>query len=284
ELRHNWPDAAEQVLEANNQLPPMTLRVNRTKCSRDEYLQRLVLAGISCAPLKWSSEAIGLEHPVDVEQLPEFQAGFVSVQDVAAQFAARLVDVRQGHRVLDACAAPGGKTSHILESNSSLEEMVAVDVDPARVARISQNLARLGLQATVVTGDLMNPGEWWDGRLFDRILLDVPCSATGVIRRHPDIKILRRPNDVDTLSDTQRELLEMGWSMLAPSGMLVYSTCSVLPKENHEQIETFIESRADVQEKSIETDWGIKCSHGRQILPGESLMDGFYYACLLRTG
>jgi 16S rRNA (cytosine967-C5)-methyltransferase len=161
--------------------------------------------------------------------------------------------------------------------------MVAVDIDSARVARISQNLARLGLQATVVTGDLMNPGEWWDGRLFDRILLDVPCSATGVIRRHPDIKILRRPNDVETLSGTQRELLEMGWSMLAPGGMLVYSTCSVLPKENHEQIETFIESHPDVQEKSIECDWGIKCSHGRQILPGKLLMDGFYYACLLRT-
>lgn len=284
ELHHNWPDAAEQVLEANNQLPPMTLRVNRTKCSRDEYLQKLVLAGVFGAPLKWSPEAIGLEHPVDVEQLPEFQAGFVSVQDVAAQFAARLVDVRPGHRVLDACAAPGGKTSHILESNSSLEEMVAVDIDPARVARISQNLARLGLQATVVTGDVMNPGEWWDGRLFDRILLDVPCSATGVIRRHPDIKILRRPSDVETLSCTQRELLEMGWSMLAPGGMLVYSTCSVLPKENHEQIETFIGSHPDVREKSIEHGWGIKCSHGRQILPGESLMDGFYYACLLRTG
>lgn len=282
ELQQHWPGHAEGICLANNALPPMVLRVNRKKCTRDRYLEMLKIKGLEASPIEFGPDAVHLIKPLNVGALPGFQEGLVSVQDGAAQFAAYLLETKPGHRVLDACAAPGGKTAHILELNASLKELVAVDIDAQRVIRISENLGRLELEATVVVGDLLNHSAWWDGQLFDRILLDAPCSATGVIRRHPDIKILRRPGDIPVLSKKQKKFLEVGWAMLAPGGMLVYSTCSVLPNENHEQIRHFMKSHPDAQERAIEQDWGRRCPSGRQTLPGESGMDGFYYARLLK--
>ncbi|MGH8551615.1 MAG: 16S rRNA (cytosine(967)-C(5))-methyltransferase RsmB [Methylococcales bacterium] len=282
ELQRFWPDHAEAICAANNTLPPMVLRVNRKRCSRDEYLEILKAEVVQAFPVEFSPEAVQLVDAVDVERLPGFHAGLVSVQDCAAQFAARLIDAKAGHRVLDACAAPGGKTAHILESATSLQEMVAIDINPNRAARITQNLDRLGLKATVFAADVLDRSSWWDGELFDRILLDVPCSATGVIRRHPDIKLLRQPEDIEAVSETQQNLLAAAWSMLAPGGLLVYATCSVLAQENHEQIARFMESHNDAREIPIESIRGIRCPYGSQILPGGSGMDGFYYARLSR--
>ncbi|MGR9108032.1 MAG: 16S rRNA (cytosine(967)-C(5))-methyltransferase RsmB, partial [Gammaproteobacteria bacterium] len=282
ELRRCWPEQAEAICEANHLEPPMVLRVNRRRGSRDRYLQLLQSEGLAAAATEFNEDAVVLHQAVDVARLPGFDEGLVSVQDGAAQFAAYLIDAKPGQRVLDACAAPGGKTAHLLELNPSLAEMVAVDINPERASRIAQNLERLGLTARIVTADLLDFSAWWDRRLFDRILLDAPCSASGVIRRHPDIKILRRPEDLAILSDKQEKLLAACWSMLAPGGRLVYATCSVLSQENHEQIARFMKSHEDARENPIEQRWGIRCPVGRQILPGESGMDGFYYACLSR--
>lgn len=281
-LRRYWPQHLDEICEANNTLPPMVLRVNRKKCDRDAYLKMLNSAEMDASTLEFTPDALLLAKPVDVERLPGFSEGLVSVQDAAAQFAAYLLDSQSGERILDACAAPGGKTAHILERVPSLQEVWALDIDAERAARISANLKRLGLEATVRTGDLLDPSVWWDGRPFERILLDAPCSATGVIRRHPDIKVLRRPSDIDVLAETQQKLLESAWRMLAPGGVLVYSTCSVLSQENHEQIARFMKSHPEAEEIPIEARWGIACPFGRQILPGQSGMDGFYYARLSR--
>ncbi|MGH8560228.1 MAG: 16S rRNA (cytosine(967)-C(5))-methyltransferase RsmB [Methylococcales bacterium] len=282
ELHRSWGEFADAICAENNSLPPMVLRVNRTRCTQEDYIRMLKAADLDAFPIEFNPDGVHLAKAVDVEKLPGFYEGLVSVQDGAAQFAARILGAQAGHRVLDACAAPGGKTAHILELTPGLAEMVAIDVHPERAADISRNLDRLGLKATVLAGDLLDRSAWWDGRLFDRILLDVPCSATGVIRRHPDIKVLRRPEDIPVLADRQEKMLEAGWSMLAPAGLLVYSTCSVLRQENHEQIERFMKSHDNVLERPIEANRGIRCPVGRQILPGESGMDGFYYACLSR--
>src|SRR5690606_2109725 len=198
----------------------------------------------------------------------------------AAQQAAALLDVPDGGRVLDACAAPGGKTCHLLERYPAMGELVALDIAPERLARIDDNLHRLGLAATVLAGDASRPGQWWDGRLFDRILLDAPCSGGGVIRRHPDIKWLRRADDLPALAATQRRLLEALWPLLRPGGKLVYATCSVLPEENDQVIAGFLAAQPAASVQPIEKDWGIQQANGRYILTGESGMDGFYYGCL----
>ncbi len=283
ELHRSWPSHAEAICVENNRLPPMALRVNRTRCTRDDYIHRLKASDLDAFPVAFNPDGVHLANAIDVEKLPGFYEGLVSIQDGAAQFAARILGAQTGHRVLDACAAPGGKTAHILELTPGLGEMVAIDIHPERAADISSNLDRLGLQATVLAGDLLDRSAWWDGRLFDRILLDVSCSATGVIRRHPDIKVLRRPEDIAVLADRQEKMLVAAWSMLAPAGLLVYSTCSVLKQENHEQIERFLKSHDNALEWPIEANWGTRCPAGRQILPGESGMDGFYYACLSRS-
>lgn len=282
ELKRSWPDHVDAICAANNCLAPMVLRVNRKRCSRDDYIRMLKAADLEAFPVEFNPDAVHLRKAVDVEKLPGFVEGLVSVQDGAAQFAVQLLGAQARHRVLDACAAPGGKTAHVLERNPELVEMLAIDIDPERVAKLSRNLDRLGLQATVLAGDLLDRSAWWDGRMFDRILLDAPCSATGVIRRHPDIKVLRRPEDIAELADGQEKMLGAAWAMLAPDGLLVYSTCSVLMQENHEQIERFMKSHDNAVEIPIEAAWGIRCSVGRQILPGQSGMDGFYYACLAR--
>jgi 16S rRNA (cytosine967-C5)-methyltransferase len=258
----------------------MALRVNLARISRDSYLQQLSEQGIEAVPVSFCPSAIILTKPVAVDLLPGFAEGLVSVQDTAAQLAAGLLEVQPGHRVLDVCAAPGGKTAHILEDQPNTRELVAVDLDESRMQRVSDTLQRLKLRATLVVGDAANPKDWWDGQHFDRILLDAPCSALGVIRRHPDIKLLRRVEDIKTLQASQLNILHAVWPLLAPGGIMLYATCSILKQENEQQIDAFLAEHPDAVELPIDAAWGFTGSHGRQIMTGESAMDGFYYARL----
>jgi 16S rRNA (cytosine967-C5)-methyltransferase len=274
-----WPDRAESIMNASNQQPPMTLRVGAHRVSRAAYVEMLRSARLEVRTPAETSQAIELVRPVEVSALPGFDEGLVSVQDGAAQFAAELLEARAGERILDACAAPGGKTCHILELQPDIE-IWALDRDPGRLPRIEENLERLGLQARVICADAAEPERWWDGKRFDRILLDAPCSATGVMRRHPDVKLLKRPADIPALAQQQRRLLDALWDILEPGGRLLYATCSILPEENHEQILSFLHSRDDAREVPLRGRWGQACPVGRQILPGDDRMDGLYYACL----
>lgn len=274
-LRADWPDDWEAVIAANNEPAPMTLRAR----GRDEYLAELAAAGIAAAPAPHARDGIVLEEAVAVGALPGFGEGRVSVQDAAAQLAADLVDAAPGMRVLDACAAPGGKACHLLERTRDLT-LVAVERDAGRLARVHENFARLHLTAVVVHGDAAAPDAWWDGVPFDRILLDAPCSATGVIRRHPDIRLLRRHADIPALADLQRRLLVALWPLLAPGGLLVYATCSVLAAENDATIDAFLAAQPGAAATPFTASWGRATRHGRQVLPGQDGMDGFYYACL----
>ncbi len=280
EIKRYWPDNWVTILVANNEHPPLVLRINRLHQSRDQYLARLARAGIAAKAHAFSETAVVLGSPVDVSELPGFTAGDVSVQDAAAQFAAPLLGAQPGERVLDACAAPGGKTGHILEHTPGLAELVAVDREPARVARIEENLKRLGLAARLVTADVADTASWWNGQPFDRILLDVPCSATGVIRRHPDVKLRRKPADLPKLAAAQARLLAALWPLLQPGGKLLYVTCSILPEENENTLRAFLAREASAVEQPLPETVGRACAAGRQILPGERGMDGFYYACL----
>jgi len=283
-LQSDWPCDWEQLLMANNARPPFSLRVNRQCMTRAEYMERLAEQSLRAVPLAHTVTGVRLEKPVPVEMLPGFAAGYVSVQDGAAQLAAGLLALRPGQRVLDACAAPGGKTAHILESERGLAMVTAIDVDPRRLTRIGENLSRLSLHANLVQGDAGEPSAWWDGESYDRILLDVPCSATGVIRRHPDIKLLRKPADIARLVLAQARLLQAMWPLLSSGGMLLYCTCSLLADENSGQIASFLQSHADAAEVPIDAVWGRECRHGRQVFPGENEMDGFYFACMIKTG
>jgi 16S rRNA (cytosine967-C5)-methyltransferase len=282
QIEQDWPEQAQQILLENNLQPPMVLRVNLAKTSREHYLQLLKGQEIAAEAIGFCASAIKLDKPVPVEQLPGFKEGLASVQDTAAQLAAGLLDVQPGQRVLDVCAAPGGKTAHVLESQPQLKELVAVDIDESRMLRVSENLQRLGLSATLLVGDAANPAAWWDGKLFDRILLDAPCSALGVIRRHPDIKLLRRAEDIGQLETLQKTILEAVWPLLAPGGLMVYATCSILKQENEEQVQVFLAAHPDAIERPlsmVETlGWGVAQVCGRQIITGDSAMDGFYYA------
>jgi 16S rRNA (cytosine967-C5)-methyltransferase len=283
-LRTDWPDAYRTLLSENNAPPPLTLRVNRLQLSRADYLAELAGRGIAATPSRVTGSAVTLDPPIPVERIPGFSAGAVSVQDAAAQLAAGLLELSPGLRVLDLCAAPGGKTTHSLETCPALGELVAVDQSAERMNRVKDNLNRIGLTATLVTADALAPPTWWDGRPFDRILLDAPCSATGVIRRHPDIKVLRQPADLKELAITQQQMLERAWTMLAPGGRLVYATCSVIRDENAVNIARFLSGHDDAGERPITADWGIPQTHGRQILTGAKGMDGFYYARLEKRG
>lgn len=280
-LEKDWPEQAGQCLSENNKPPPMTLRVNARNHSRPAYLQLLAEAGIQAEPAAYSPEAVMLASPMPVELLPGFSQGWVSVQDTAAQLAAGLLQVQPGHRVLDVCAAPGGKAAHILESQADAA-LVAVDIDAARLQKVADNLQRLALTAHLITGDAAKPETWWDGNPFDRILLDAPCSALGVIRRHPDIKLLRRPDDIEALAVEQSALLSAVWPLLKPGGLLLYATCSVLKRENEKRVQDFLQNQPDAMEHRIQADWGVACCYGRQIFTGDSAMDGFYYARLVK--
>jgi 16S rRNA (cytosine967-C5)-methyltransferase len=272
-IQSAWPTYWQDIFTANNQHPPFSLRVNLLKATREEYLP---------AELHQHTSS-GITLPAQpIKQLTGFTAGKISVQDGAAQLAAHLLEVLPENVVLDACAAPGGKTGHIIETQPLLKKLIALDIDPQRLHRVTENLHRLGNhdKAQYLPGDASDPASWWDGILFDRILLDAPCSATGVIRRHPDIKFLRLANDIEKLTVKQSALLTALWPLLKPGGLLVYATCSIFPEENTEIIAKFLRTHLDAQEKIIHAAWGITQAHGRQILPGMDNLDGFYYARL----
>jgi 16S rRNA (cytosine967-C5)-methyltransferase len=279
EIEKNYPQKWEAILDANNQHPPFALRVNQQRMSREKYLEKLAQAGIVAKEIPETHSGILLENPIDVQQIPGFAAGEASVQDGAAQLAAELLSVSSGQRVLDACAAPGGKTAHILEIQPDVE-LIALDQDEERLQRVKENLQRLKLSAACVASDAGDVESWWDGKSFDRILLDAPCSASGVIRRHPDIKLLRLDTDIPEFAKEQLRLLTALWTVLKSGGCLVYVTCSVFPEENVHVLKSFLKDHPEAKEEKISATWGMECEVGRQILPGEHNMDGFYYACL----
>lgn len=279
-LRSAWPTQWSQILKDNNMRPPMTLRVNTQRIDMAQFLANLQHAGIEAAPGTLASTSVYLANPCPVESIPGFEQGLCSVQDEASQLIPDLLDLRDGLRILDACAAPGGKTCHILESGFEFDQMVALDNDARRLERLQQNLDRLQLQATVSVGDAGDARQWWDGAPFDRILLDAPCSATGIIRRHPDIKLLRRASDIPKLCLLQAQLLESVWACLNPGGLLLYSTCSVLPEENGAIVAQFLATRDDAKLETIDAQWGVECGIGKQLLPGAGGNDGFYFARL----
>ena len=281
-LKAFWPEQWEAICEANNAHPPMILRVNRRHHSRDDYLGLLTEAGIAATPCIYSRDGIILEAAADVRSLPGFAEGWISVQDEAAQLAADLLDLAPGQRVLDACCAPGGKTCHILEAEPALAGVVAVDLEAKRLVRVKENLERLGLNAELIAADGRDTEKWWDGKPFQRILLDAPCSATGVIRRHPDIKLTRQPDDIVALAQLQGELLDAMWKTLEVGGTLLYATCSTLPTENTEVIAAFLERTPGARELDLATTAGIKQPHGRQLLAQQGGHDGFYYAKLIK--
>jgi 16S rRNA (cytosine967-C5)-methyltransferase len=298
-LKQDWPREWQQIIEANNARAPMWLRVNPRKVSVEEYLERLrrsedelgsEAAGTGREDLRQGfGHAIRLGTPRAVSDLPGFEDGLVSVQDGAAQLAAPWLLADGGTRILDACAAPGGKTAHLLELAGPGGTLTAVDADERRLDFVGQNLKRLGLNATLCAADASLPQEWWDGGLFDRILLDAPCSGTGVIRRHPDIKLLRRETDIESSARQQLALLSALWPLLAPGGRLLYVTCSVLAAENDDVVARFMSRTPDAVEEQLLPDYNIRDlmrrkARGFQILPGDQDLDGFYFACLDRTG
>jgi len=278
-LARDWPNEVDTVLAADNAQAPLWLRVNRRRARREELLERFAAAGIEANAAAAPDCAIVLAQSTDVTRLPGYAEGAFSVQDGAAQFAADLLDSVAGQRVLDACAAPGGKSAHILEAADA--SLIALDSDARRLARIEENLARLGFKAAIRTGDAAVPAPWWDGKPFDRILIDAPCSATGIVRRQPDIKLHRRAGDIARLIDEQARILDALWPLLGQRGRLVYATCSVLADENARQIARFLERHADAQPVDIAPPGWRRCAEvGAQNLPGEHGMDGFYYAVL----
>lgn len=287
-LRRDWPEDWERIVAASNARPPMSLRVNRQRTDRRAYAQRLAGAGITARPIPATEAGLMLDRPLPTRELPGFAEGLVSVQDGGAQLAAQLLDARPGQRVLDACAAPGGKTAAILERAGGSLDLVAIDSDPTRLATLAENLGRLGLSARVERGDAAapwgdrghNPVADWAAVSYDRILLDVPCSATGVIRRHPDIKWLRRAADIPALCALQRRILDATWGLLAPGGRLLYATCSLLAAENQDQVAAFLARTQEARECPLPGSWGLPCGHGRQLLPAVGGSDGFYYALL----
>lgn len=281
-LKTAWPDNWQNIMQASNQQAPMTLRVNQRKINTAAYQQKLLSKGLVVTNIGPAASMLTLEQALPVSELPGFAAGEVSVQDGAAQLAAELLNCEQGQRVLDACAAPGGKTCHLLECYDDLE-LLALDSSAKRLQQITENLQRLDLSAKLEAADATDIASWWDEHLYDRILLDAPCSATGVIRRHPDIKLLRKDKDIAQLQQQQQALLQVLWKTLRPGGLLLYATCSVLPEENNRQVARFLLEMTDAEHQHIEANWGCSLSVGRQILPGEQGMDGFYYALLKKA-
>lgn len=282
-LRQAWPEESAELLAANNQRPPMCLRVNRRQGSRADYLEALRTGGQQAEPCLLAADGIRLREPCPVEALPGFDSGRVSVQDEASQLAAPLLTLQPGMRVLDACCAPGGKTGHLLECEPGLR-LLAIDRVERRLQRVRENLARLDLYAELRAADIAAPETWWDGEPFAAILLDAPCSGTGVIRRHPDIKLLRRGRDIPALAARQGQMLDALWPCLAQGGELLYTTCSVLPEENEVVVAAFLARTADAEQLPITGDWGVSRPAGRQLLTAPGGPDGFYFAHLRRRG
>ena len=286
-LRRDSPATWQATLEANNSHPPMWLRVNRMRADIGDVEAEFVAAGWAVRRHPFAPDALRIDPPADVRSLPGFAAGRVSVQDAAAQLAVELLAPQAGERILDACAAPGGKTCHLLERVAGHAEVTALDIAEPRLERIRDNLRRLGLVARVEAGDLAEAGPWWDGRPFDRVLLDVPCSATGVIRRHPDIKVHRRARDVPVLARRQRDMLRAAWRLLRPGGTLLYTTCSVLEAENERVVAAFLADAGDAADETRARSGGWPArpdgaGPGYRVHVGEADMDGFYYACLVK--
>jgi 16S rRNA (cytosine967-C5)-methyltransferase len=286
QIRKEWSECADDVIAANNAHPPMVLRVDRTRTDVPTYLAELTTAGITAQALDWLRTAVRLEAPLPVAALPGFREGRVSVQDAGAQLAAPLLDAQPGMRVLDACAAPGGKTGHLLEHTPDIGELVAIDIDAERLKRVQENLDRLERKAILKVADVRDGSAFADGRPFERILVDAPCSSTGVIRRHPDIKLLRRPADIPALAAIQLDILRHAFALLAPGGRLVYSTCSVFSAENQDVIGAFLETEPQARPAAMPraadlAPRAVDCSFGVQLLPGGPAdTDGFYFSCL----
>ena len=282
-LQQQWPQQWPAIVEANNSTPPMTLRVNQRKFGRNDYLEQLRQAGIEARPGDLSPVSIYLDQPCDVMALPGFAEGACSVQDEASQLVAPLLQPAEQGYLLDSCCAPGGKTCHLLELAATDTALDAVDIEADRLSRVQQNLERLGLTAKLICGDASNPARWWNRVAYDAILLDAPCSASGVIRRHPDIKLLRKPDDLHKLNSLQGRLLRALWPCLRVGGTLVYTSCSVLQEENDQTIAAFLDQTADANLRKIECDWGLATPYGRQLLPQKGGTDGFFYASLTKA-
>ncbi len=280
----DWPQQAESMMSAGNKQAPMVLRVDLRQISMYDCLANMQSQGHVANAHETVDSAVVLKKPCSVAAIEGFSEGLFSVQDAAPQLAAGLLDCQPGMYVLDACAAPGGKTVHLLQATEGLE-LVALDQDQRRLQLVTENLQRIGGRAKLQCGDAACPEDWFDGRPFDRILADVPCSASGVIRRHPDIKLLRRPGDIAGLVAQQRRMLTALWQLLKPDGVLLYSTCSVFKDENEHQIDWFMQNNDNCSVLGLNSvQWGEDRPWGRQILPGSQNMDGFYYACLRKTG
>ena len=277
-LREEYPARYESVLEAGNLRPPLTLRVNRRRATPGEYLRLLDERSLRATLI--GETAVRLETPLPAARIPGLAEGLVSVQDAAAQRAAPLLDLTDGQRVLDACAAPGGKTTHLLEQADVV--VTALDADAERLARVSANLARLGLTAQLVCGDAAEPAAWWDGVPYDRILADVPCTASGIARRHPDVKWLRRPDDIEQFARAQRRILDALWQLLRRDGKLLYATCSVFHEENHLQVERFLQGHPDAKRLNLGAVNTDPHAPAGQLLPDRQ-HDGFFYALLRKT-
>jgi len=273
-IKKAWPTYADNVLEANNQKPSFQLRINLNKINREDYLKKLNNANIHYQIHENLPSAIQLDKAIEVKQLPGFFEGFISVQSYAAQWAGYLLEAKNHMDILDACAAPGGKTMHILELAPDAH-VSAMDIDQDRLQRVKENLQRISAKADLIVGDVTN---FVTNKQYDRILLDAPCSATGVISRHPDIKLLRRESDIKTLSAVQTQAINHVWSLLKPEGILLYATCSILPDENDAVIQSFLKNNQDAQLMNIEEPIGVATEYGRQLLPGIHGTDGFYYA------
>ncbi len=278
-----WPSRAAEIIAANNQQPPMTLRTNSARITREECLATLRARGIKATAGELSAQAVQLAQPLDVWEIPGFEAGLLSVQDEAAQMAAPLLSARAGERVLDACAAPGGKTCHILELQPALTDLVAMDIDDSRLQRVAENLARLELKATLLAGDAAHPPPQLAAGSFDRILLDAPCSASGVIRRHPDVKLLRRDSDILPLARQQLGILRGLWPLLKAGGILLYATCSIFDEENSQVVQHFLQEQGDATLVKTDAAWGEPAAAGRQILPAPNGPDGLFYALLCKA-
>lgn len=279
-IQHAWPQHWQAILQANDQHPPMTIRVNGNTHTPQTYLNLLHEAGITAHLHPYASQGLVLAHPVDVSSLPGFAEGQCSVQDAAAQLTALLMPPQPDLLILDACCAPGGKLGHLLEHMPTSTTLVGVEIDEKRLLRVKENLHRLNQTAHLIIGDATQPDTWWDGRLFDRILLDAPCSALGVIRRHPDIKHLRTSEEVTAIVRLQAQLLTRLWPLLAPQGQLIYATCSILPEENELQVAAFVKQTPFCTALKPDVSWGHWTGHGLQLLPGEADMDGFFYSVL----
>jgi 16S rRNA (cytosine967-C5)-methyltransferase len=280
-IARDWPDQADAVMAADNIEPPLMLRANRRRTTREALLERLREAGYTADAHAWLADAIVLPHSTDVTRMPGFAEGHFAVQDGAAQIAADLAEARDGQRVLDACAAPGGKACHLLERADVA--LTAVEFDAGRTRRIQQNFDRLSLAAQLIVGDAGEPAGWWDGQAFDRILIDAPCSATGVLRRRPDVRLHRRDSDIPVLAAQQRRILDALWPLLAPGGRLVYVTCSLLKAENDAVVQGFLDARPDARAVPFTLPVGQSAGAGWQILPGDGDLDGMYYAVLERA-